>query len=298
MNKRILLVKPPKNWWADGLPVCKGVSEASANKTAEYFHKNGIRPNQDRLQNSFKNLKKILRNSGKDIEILDFPKKLLIAKEFDGVFIRDVGMCFDNLWIKANFSFIDRQIESDIYAEIIKKKFNKEIIQPSRNSYIEFGEVYYVEAVNGRFYFGGVSRANKQGHDFMKEIIKPDYFYIIKSDGYHLDTVFTPVLDSNNKLVALITSKGMLANESWRELNKIGIKIINVDPKDTANIDGLGNYAVNALPLPGVLITGAHFQTPGVEDLLQSIGVKVKVVDLPDYNMSGGSVHCLTNEIY
>lgn len=298
MSKRILLVKPPKNWWANGLPVCKGISEASVNKTAEYFHKNGIRPDQERLQESFIALKNILENSGEEVKILDFPRKLLIAKEFDGVFIRDVGMCFKNLWIKSNFSFVDRQMEADVYADIIQKQFGKEIIQPPKNSYIEFGEVYYLEAANGRFYFGGVSRANERGHDFMKEIINPDYFYILKSDGYHLDTVFTPVLDSNNKLVALITSNEMLSNESWKKLNKIGIKIINVEPKDTSDIDGLGNYAVNTLPLPGVLITGAHFQTPGVEDQLQNIGVKVKVVNLPDYNMSGGSVHCLTNEIY
>lgn len=184
-----------------------------------------------------------------------------------------------------------------MYSKYIKKKFNKKIITLPKNAFIEFGEVYYLETSSGSFYFGGLSRANKKGHDFVRKIIKPDKFCLIKSNGYHLDTVFSPVLDSENKLIAVIVAKDMITKESFKKLKKLKLKIICVDKKDSCSNDGLGSYAVNCLVGKGVLISGAHFFTKNVEKQLKDLGVKFYVVSSPDFNLSGGSVHCLTNEL-
>jgi hypothetical protein len=55
---------------------------------------------------------------------------------------------FKDKWIKANFSARNRQVEAEAYAEIINKKFQKEIINLPENKFIEFGEVYYLETSN------------------------------------------------------------------------------------------------------------------------------------------------------
>jgi N-dimethylarginine dimethylaminohydrolase len=295
----VMIVNPPKNCWANGYPICKGNDRYSINKTTIYSQKNNIVANQNRLKKSFNKLKKTLKISGYNLNILPFPQKLDSNDciNHDGVFIRDVGLMFKNYWIKANFSAKNRQIESDVYSKIISKKYGKKIISLPDKSYLEFGEVYYLNTSDKTYYFGGLSRSNKKGHDFVKKIIKPDHYCLIKSRGYHLDTVFAPVLNKENKLIAIIVAKDMLKKESYNQLKKLGVKIININDKDSSGINGLGNYAVNCLVGRGVLISGSKFSTPNVEEKLKKLGIKHYIVSLTDYNYSGGSAHCLTNEV-
>lgn len=299
MNK-IIITEPPSNCWSKGYPICKGNNSNSVNKTTVYAQKNKIIPNQQRLKTSFNKLKKTLKIVGYDVIVLPFPKALVSddCTHHDGVFVRDVGLMFQNKWIKSNFSVKNRQIEAEVYGEVIGDMFDKKVISLPKEAFIEFGEVYYLETSNGSYYFGGLSRANKKGHNFIKTLINPDHYYLIKSKGYHLDTVFTPVLSIDNKLIAIITAKNMLVNESFEQLKKLDVEIINIDNKDSSGEDGLGNYAVNCLVGKGFLISGSKFSTPHVEKKLKQLGIKYYIVPLVDYNYSGGSVHCLTNEIY
>lgn len=277
-----------------------GCGNNSLCKASLYAHENKIIPDQKRLRKSFQKLKEALSLVGFNIIVLDFPPELDTDDCFhhDGVFIRDSGMMFGDYWIKANFDVRKRQIEAETYAKIIHEKFNKKIISLPEEAFLEFGEIYYLKTATGSFYFGGLSRATKLGHEFIKNLIKPDHFHLIKSKGYHLDTVFTPVLSVNNELIAIIVAKNMLEKDSFEKLKKLKIKIITIDNKDSSDEDGLGNYAVNCLVGNGFLISGSKFATPQVEDKLKQLGVKHYIVSLIDYNFSGGSVHCLTNEVY
>jgi N-dimethylarginine dimethylaminohydrolase len=297
---KTIITKPPVNCWKEGYLVCKGTHKHSVNKTALYAQNKKILPNQLRLMSSFANLKETLKTAGFKVVMWDFPKELNTNNclHHDGVFVRDVGLMFKDYWIKANFSATNRQFEAETYAKIINKRFNKQIISLPKTAFIEFGEVYYLETSNGSFYFGGLSRANKEGHDFVKNIIKPDHYYLIESKGYHLDTVFTPVVNTDNKLIAIIIAKEMLEQDSYDNLKNLDIEIVNVNNKDSSDEDGLGNYAINCLAGKGVLIGGSKFTTPLVEERLKKLGIKHYVVSLIDFNLSGGSVHCLTNEIY
>jgi len=299
LNK-IIIIEPPQNCWAKGYPVSKGNNENSVNKTTIYAQKNNITPNQQRLRDSFKKLKETLEVAEYNVTVLPFPKEMDSddCLYHDGVFIRDAGLMLQNKWIKANFSATNRQIEAETYAEIISTKFNKEVISLPKEAFLEFGEVYYMETTKGSYYFGGLSRANKKGHDFVRNLINPDHYYLIESKGYHLDTIFTPVLSINNELVAIIVAKDMLIKGDFEKLKKLNIEIIIIDNKDSSDENGLGNYAVNCLAGKGSLISGSKFSTPGVEEKLKQLHIKHHIVPLVDYNFSGGSVHCLTNECH
>lgn len=298
MNK-ILIVEPPSNCWSTGYPVSKGETESSLNHTTVYAQENGITANPARLKKSFKELTQALTQSGWEVEIINFPNDLNDNKclHHDGVFVRDVGFMFQNMWIKANFSARNRQVEADVYASIISTKYNKQVVTLPEGSFVEFGEVYYFETKKGSYYFGGLSRANRSGHEFVTNLIKPDHVVLLESEGYHLDTVFTPVLNSNNELVAVVLAKDMFSPESLHQLDRLGVEIISIDNSDTSDVNGLGNYAVNCLVSPGFLISGARFKTSGVEEKLKELGLKHLVVPLTDYNYAGGSAHCLTREI-
>lgn len=298
--KKIIITQPPSNCWAKGYPVCKGDHENSVNQTTVYAQKNGIVANQQRLAASFKKLKHQLKEVAYEVIELPFPEILDTEDclHHDGVFVRDVGLMFQDKWIKANFSARNRQIEAETYGEIMGAKFDKKVTSLPEGAFLEFGEVYYFNTSNGSYYFGGVSRANKEGHDFVKTIINPDHYFLIESKGYHLDTVFTPVLNANNRLIAVIVAQDMLEKEGLKQLNDLNVEIITINNKDSSDEDGLGNYAVNCLVGEGFLISGSKFSTPEVESRLRKLGIKHYVVPLMDYNFAGGSVHCLTNEIY
>jgi len=60
----------------------------------------------------------------------------------------------------------------------------------------------------------------------------------------------------------------------------------------------LGDYAVNALIAPGIMVNSSKFSTPGIEDQLAEMGIQRYVTPLTSFRYAGGSVHCLTNEVY
>ena len=59
----------------------------------------------------------------------------------------------------------------------------------------------------------------------------------------------------------------------------------------------IGNFAVNALPLPGVLIRPHKFTDPNIDKKLLELGVECIITPTTQFQLSGGSIHCLTNEL-
>ena len=167
------------------------------------------------------------------------------------------------------------------------------------NAFIEGGEVIYLRTKHGSFYFGGLSRANQEGHEFVCSIMKPDYVTLIHSQGYHLDTLFTPVLSSDNEILSLLVVKKMLYREGLSAIEKTGIPIIELEYFDSSGEgEELGNYAANCLLRPGVMVNTSPFITSGVEKQLWKWNIQRYCCPLPNFRYSGGSYHCLTNEMY
>lgn len=295
----IIIITPPNDCWAKGYHISQGQTKQSINQTTVYAKKHNIIPQQQRLQESFLALKSTLTMTGYNVIELPFPS-LLDTKSglhHDGVFIRDVGCMYQDKWIQANFNASNRQIEAEVYSKIIQNTFDKTILTLPDDAFLEFGEVHYLETAQGKYYFGGLSRANKQGHDFFAEMICPNHYCLIESKSFHLDTVCTPVLNKDNVLIAIILAVDMVSKKSALALQKLNIDIIIIDNKDSADEDGLGNYAVNCLVGKGFLISGARFSTSQVEQTLEQMGIIHYIVPLVDYAFAGGSVHCLTTEI-
>ena len=172
MNEIIIIDLPKvnnkiKGCWYNGYPIHKGTTEDSLNYATVYANKNKIIPDQKIIQQDFQNFKNTLKKIGFKIHILPFPEELNQegSLHHDAIFVRDAGFMFKNYWIKANFSVDDRKIEAEIHAKKIAEKFKKEIITLPENCFIEFGEVIYLHTKKGSYYFGGLSRSNKNGQD-------------------------------------------------------------------------------------------------------------------------------------
>ncbi len=302
----ILLGLPPvtaevKGMWPNGYPVHKGETESSINFATLYAKNNGITADQQLLRREWLNFVATLLQAGFHLQIIPFPEELNRPGSLyhDAVFIRDGGLIFRGIWIKSRFSVKDRVLEGEFHSRLVESKLKKTVVSLPKGSYLEGGDVNYLETAGGSYYFGGLSRSNRKGHDFVREIIRPDNYILVESEGYHLDTVFTPVVTADNKLAALIIAGGSIKPDSLAQLRATGIPVIEVSAQDSSGSgDTLGDYSVNALIAPGVMVNCSRFSTPGVEETLQKLGIERYVAPLTSFKYAGGSVHCLTNEVY
>ena len=306
-NREVILfglppaTKEVPGMWYKGYPIHKGLTESSMNFASLSAHEKKIVPDQKELKNEWLNFVYNLTIAGFKLNILPFPAELNTPEHLchDAIFIRDGGIIYRGLWIQGRFSVEERKIEGEYHTRLIASRLNKTIVTVPDGCYLEGGEINYLVTKQGSFYFGGLSRANKQGHDFVREIIRPDNYILIQSEGYHLDTLFTPVVDSENNLKAFIIASKSVSKASLAQLKATGVPVIEVLPEDSSGEgDSLGNYSVNALIAPGVMVNSSYFSTPGVEEKLELLGIKRFVCPLPNFRYAGGSVHCLTNEVF
>lgn len=303
---KILITKLPlptndcSGAWCKGIPIHKGLTEKSLNEATVWAAEKNIIPEPKIIEQEWHSFKNTLESAGAEVVMIDFPEPLNTSenRDHDAVFIRDSGLMFGNYWIKSHFSVAERQAEADYYAEYIKSNFDKTIIELPVDAFVEGGDLWYVQSAHGSFYFGGLSRSNTAGHLAVQKIIQADHFFVIESNGYHIDTILTPILNTQNELIALLIGKDTLSKKSLADLKSLNIELIFVDPIDCIGSKEVnGTLAINGLAIPGKLINSHHFQTPDVEARLAQLGIERLVTPLTQFAFAGGSVHCLTNEV-
>ena len=109
-------------------------------------------------------------------------------------------------------------------------------------------------------------------------------------------------MNKDGYIVALIICEKILDPQSKKDLlnyadtNNIPIFII---PENDAlgTKTQTGRFAVNALPLPGILLRPNYFSNPAIDEQLSELGIKIKITPTSQFQLSGGSVHCVTNEL-
>ena len=78
----------------------------------------------------------------------------------------------------------------------------------------------------------------------------------------------------------------------------LNVHIITIPAKDSIGTDDyLGSLAVNSFCAPGLIISSSNYSDFSVGKKLESLGVKTEVCPVSQFQLSGGSVHCLTNEL-
>jgi len=297
----ILMVELPNGGlWPKGYTVHKGHTPESLNYATVAAADSGLIPSQETLRDRRGQAIQLIQDAHIDIRFLPYPEELLSLSppDYDGIFIRDVGMFAAGKWVKARFSVPERQLEADAFAHLIQEKFHVESIELPPDAYLECGEVFYVDTPKGSYYFGGLGRSNKAGHDAVIDILKPDNVFLLESKGFHLDTTCAPLIDTSGNLVAFMYAPELFSEKSKKHLSMLDVPLIELLPIDTCGIDDdLGTMAVNGLSLPGIFINAEPFKTPGVEKNISSLGITRSSSQLPYFHHAGGSYHCLTNEV-
>jgi N-dimethylarginine dimethylaminohydrolase len=294
---KILVSKLPKNpWWGFGTP-------SYENNPAM---KEGVVPNQTIAQMEIANFHKTLLSLPVSVDIIEFPHSLdgntKETQKHDFVFLRDLFISNQNGDIViSNFRETERQIEAEIMGDFLSNLDVKIHRLPQKSTcFAEGGEFYF--APNESILFSGLSRNSLYGVEKTSESLNVKEMVLIESKSFHLDTIFTPLLDADSNLCGLIVCLDLITKQSANNLKNIALKLniplIEINPSDAIGLNNkLGKFSVNCLPIPGQLIGPAPFSTQGAMQHITNLGIQHHIVELSQFRLSGGAVHCLTNEL-
>ena len=294
---KIIISSLPKNpWWGNGTPQYE-------DNPAMIL---GVQPNQMLLEREWMALSQMLAETSLALDIIPFPSKLdgMNSKKWkqDFVFVRDLYVSNQRGDVViAKFREKKRQDEEKIIEEwLMDQDVKIHTLPHDDNHFIEGGEFYFCS--NENILFAGESRNSRKGNEKTAELLDVEDLVILRSNSFHLDTLFTPVFNLDNELCLLIACTALLEKESVDQLKIImhhrNIPILEISPEEAIGTTGkLGSFAVNCLPLPGQLIGAAEFKSETVRIALTEHNITHSIVSLTQFHLSGGSAHCLTNEL-
>ena len=291
---KVAISKLPKNpWWGAGVV---GYKDNPAMR-------DGIIPDQSLLVKERESLIITLENNNIEVIQFSFPEELENKKYgHDFVFIRDSFISdLNNNVLLLKFAQKNREAESTIISDYLEKLgFNIKELPNRKNIFAEGGEFYYCP--EDKILFSGIKRNSIAGAEEVASFLNVNELILIKTNAFHLDTVFTTIMDHSGKLCAVIVCRDLISKNSFDLLNKFSelnnIKIINVPPIDSIGINkDIGSLAVNNFSAPGLLISSSRFSVPSVAKYLNSKNIKMETTPVSQFQLSGGSIHCLTNEL-
>ena len=291
--KIVLSKLPESGWWKNGVPK---YNDNPAMKQGEI-------PNMSLLVKERDYLIKAISEEGHEIIELDFPKQLDGKNpNHDFIFIRDPFISNQNgkvIILRAGEPA--RRTENEIVKKILEQLQVKISEMPNKSGWqADGGEFFY--CANNKVLFSGLQRNTQKGVDFVAEELNVNEVVLLKGEGFHLDTFFTPALNKDGHIVALIICEKILDPQSKKSLfhyaDGNNIHIFNIPENDALGTKRkTGKFAVNALPLPGILFRPDYFSNPDIDEKLNELGIKIKITPTSQFQLSGGSVHCVTNEL-
>ena len=291
---KILISKLPKSgWWNSGIP----------NYKDNPAMKKGVVPDFNTLNMEREHLIKVLRLEKYEVLEIEFPKELDSTNpKHDFIFVRDQFISdINNTVVILRAGEKLRRIENIVMKKILKK-YNYNIIEmPNlKGMKADGGEFYFCNKES--ILFSGVQRNSKLGIDFVSKSIKAKELIILNGKGFHLDTFFAPVLNESNILCAVIACCSVLTNQSQKLLKSFcydrKIPLFDIPEDDAIGTKKkVGSFAVNSLSLPGLLIGPSKFSNPEIDLKLKDLGVKRIISPASQYQLSGGSIHCITNQL-
>ena len=291
---KIVLSKLPKSgWWAKGIPKYKDNPAMIK----------GAIPNIEILNKERKNLITSVINTGIEVVELDFPAELdQHEPKHDFVFIRDPFISDQNgLAIILRAGEPQRRIENRLVKRFLENLELRIVEMPDKAGMrADGGEFYFCK--KNSVLFSGLKRNTRIGVEFVADRLNVDELVILEGEGFHLDTFFTPVLNKSGCICSVVACTSVMTTKSKHSLYKfadnLDIPVFEIPPDDAIGTKSkVGSFAANALPLPGTLIRPGPFSNPDIDERIMEMGINVVIIPTSQFHLSGGSVHCLTNEL-
>ena len=291
--KIIISRLPQSHWWGNGVPSYED----------NHAMQGGIIPDQSLLTLERNMLIRCLKRLGLDIIETAFPKNLDNKYlQHDFIYIRDQFITDQNgNAMILKFRNLNRKIETKYIVPILESlELSIKYLPQKSDLFAEGGEFYYCKQEN--ILFSGLSRNSHSGSEAVAKFLNVEKLLFLESNVFHLDAYFSPVLKKDGTICAIICCLKELTNNSKNNLynfaNNKNIPILDIPIYDGIGTkDKPGSFAANSLPLPGTFLSSSAFSNPEIDKKLDMMGVNHIVTPLSQYALSGGAVHCCTNEL-
>jgi len=281
---------PKKDWWGSGI-----VAYQDNDMMVD-----GAKPKQAILESVYHKLVNMIKSVGLETTIVPFSNVLEKEEKFDFIFMRDHFLCNrDKKIVMCNMRLEERLNEGNFVVETMEKSGYIVSYLPNQDCLAEGGEFFYLPKEN--ILLAGLCRNNLKGAESMAELMGVDQLHIIESSGYHLDTAICPIFNNEYDCIGINCAKEVFDDKNYKVLrnlcSKYGWELIdiqNYNQKQSLE----ARAAMNALTLPGILISGAPILSKKVQDFTAVNNIQMYISSVYQFNLSGGSVHCLTNELF
>ena len=202
----------------------------------------------------------------------------------DQVFTTDLGHAEKNIFIKANFKYPERQKEAEIAEHYFKDK-GYEIKTMPEDVFFEGGDFL---KINDTYLFGYGKRSSKEAAAHLSEILHKEILSIELPDEYyyHLDTCVAPL----NQDTVLVHEKA-LTDDGMALIRETFPTIIPTSEEDNKN------FACNLVTFDNDLIMTQGISNE-LKDTLTEKGFRIITIPMSQYLKGGGSVHCVSMEIF
>ena len=235
--------------------------------------------NKQKSQQQYDKLKETYNTLG--IKYFELPPEKDLP---DQVFTTDIGHAEGKIFIRASFKYKERRKEADIAESFFKKKGYKIYALPQK-VYFEGGD--FIKS-GDKYFFGWGKRSSHDAIFYLEKALDAEIIPIELPDDYfyHLDTCFAPISDS-----IAVANLGALTKEGISTLKKHFPKIIPTNDQDNQMMAcNLIAVDKNAILTQGISKDLKKNLTP----YLDLIGT----VPMGEYLKGGGSIHCVSFEIF
>ena len=288
---KIALSALPKNdWWGSGI-----VAYPDNDMMVD-----GAQPNQSVLENEYSQLVTLIEHVGLETVIVPFSDALEKEEKFDFIFMRDHFLCNKNKTIvMCNMRLEERLDEGKFVIEKMQQSGYRVNYLPTQDCLAEGGEFFYLPKEN--ILLAGLRRNNLKGAESMAELMEVDQLHVIQSDGYHLDTAICPIFNDEYDCIGINCAKEVFDNKNYSTLRDIckkhSWKLLDIENQDRKK-SLIARSAMNCLTLPGLLLGTSPIKNTNIIDFTHQNNIQMHVSNVSQFNLSGGSVHCLTNELF
>ncbi len=235
---------------------------------------------KDKVLMEYEVLKNTYQSLGVEILEIDPVKGLP-----DMVYAANFGFVKNNLFVKSNFKYKERQKESE-YSKKYFQNIGFEIAEiPAEISFEGQGDLLYS---NGKYFMGYGKRSSLGAKKYLEDFLKGEVIEFELSDPYfyHLDMSFAPL---DNKTVVI--NKNSFDQDGIDKIYKNFKNVIVAGDTDNKI------FACNLVVVDKNIVVGQ-----GISDELKNnfakYGFKTHEVPTTEYGKGGGSVKCLTLEFF
>jgi len=238
------------------------------------------RVKKEKAFQQFQDLKNVFINNGVEVAEL-----IPVEGLPDMIYATNSGYAEDKIFIKSNFKAFQRLHEADSAAKYFKEH-GYEIYTLPKNITFE-GEGDLIRSEN-KYFIGFGNRTDVMAKDYIEDILNKEIFNLelVNPYFYHLDTCLGPLNDN----VVVINPEAF---------TKEGLKIIK---SEFNNIIIAGETDNNILACNLVVNKNDVFIGKGISEKLRNeiegYGFNVNEIAMSEFLKGGGSIKCLTLEIF